>query len=72
MVVEGLQLLHPIVQMDGCSQVLVQGDVHRRRPKLDDCVVFLVGRLNERKDKVEFEMKKTGEKNNLTTRRKGG
>lgn len=62
MVVKGLQLLHPVVQMDGRSQVLVQGDVHRRRPKLDDCVVFLVGRLNERKDNVEFETKKTQSK----------
>lgn len=46
MVVEGLQLLLPLVQLDVRPEGLVQGAVHCWRPKLDDCVVFLVGGLN--------------------------
>lgn len=45
MVVEGLQFLHPVVQLDVGSEVLVQGVVHRWRLKLDDCVVLLAGVL---------------------------
>lgn len=53
-VVEGLQLLHPVVQQDVRFKALVQGAVHRWRPKLDYRVVLLVGVLNvsERESKM--------------------
>lgn len=47
MVIEGLQLLLPVVQLYEDSVVLVQGPIHRWRAKLDDGVVFLVGVLRE-------------------------
>lgn len=47
-VFEGPQLLHPLVQLDVCSHVLVEGAVHRRGSELDHRVIFLVGLLNGR------------------------
>lgn len=49
-VIEGLQFLHPVVQMEVRSKVLVRGTAYCWRMKLHDCVVFLVGVLNESKE----------------------
>lgn len=49
-VIEGLQFLYPVVQLDVGPKVLVQGIVYCRRPKLDYCVVFVVGVLNDSKE----------------------
>lgn len=45
-VFEGLELLHPVVQLDEGSEVLALRAAHRRRAKLDDRVVLLVGLLS--------------------------
>lgn len=42
------QLLHPVVQLDVCSHVLVEGAVYRWGSELDHRVIFLTGRLNGR------------------------
>lgn len=47
-VFERPQLLHPVVQLDVCSHVLVDGAVDRWGPELDHRVIFLMGLLNER------------------------
>lgn len=63
MVVEGLQLLYPIVQLDVGFKGLAQGAVYFWRPKLDDCVVLLVGDLGFRGVTVfEKDMKIINEK----------
>lgn len=47
-VIKGLQLLLPVVQLDVRSHVLVEGAVHCWRSELDHCVIFLMGHLNGR------------------------
>lgn len=47
-VFEGPQLLHPVVQLDVCSHVLVEGAVHCWGSELDHRVIFLMGLLNGR------------------------
>lgn len=47
-VFEGPQILHPVVQLDVCSHVLVEGAVHRWGSELDHRVIFLMGLLNGR------------------------
>lgn len=47
-VIKRLQLLHPVVQLDVRSYVLVEGAVHCWRSELDHRVIFLMGLLNGR------------------------
>lgn len=51
-VIKGLQLLHPVVQVDVGCHVLVEGAVHRWGSELDHRVIFLVGLLNRRRFRV--------------------
>lgn len=44
---EGLQLLAPVIQVDGGSHMQVEGVVHCWGLKLDGCVVFPVGVLSK-------------------------
>lgn len=48
-VIEGLQILLPVVQLDVRSHGLVEGAVHCRRFELDHRVVFLMGLLREKR-----------------------
>lgn len=51
-VIKGLQLLHPVVQLDVRSHVLVEGAVHCWRSELDHRVIFLMGLLNGRRFRI--------------------
>lgn len=51
-VIKGLHLLHPVVQLDVGSHMLVEGAVHCWGSELDHRVIFLMGLLNGRRFRI--------------------